>query len=416
MAQTFGPGSQYDYVKVKIRLSPDHYAVFSRFMISRFLRASGISEKHSQKIALELKKILVDGGKFDVTQGELDACLFFLLQEKNYTLKHFIRYRMIASFFRERVPLVFFISGTGCLGKKAIATKLANILNLPNVLHTRLALQIMQQTGLLQNDRCHELFWMSNYPGGNEEFIEEYRRQAVLARKGVDFDIRKAIKEGKPVIIEGTFLDPRDCESLFAEFGHGNETIEVRKMKKEDGSQSSYASFIMNSSSPLEFLRKSSSPNPPLPNSDLRISEVNYVPHSIPCFPSVKAVVLFVLLEGDRSILEANSAEWLEQNTRQHGQASPQISTDALVDRFLTIQDHLLSAIPPNYDSIPVVKRSIIKVKVNPEMNDTVDDIQATFLAVLKSLYNQTGDDNQSILDETTTREIMMKERTQTPL
>ena len=162
----FRPGSKYDYVKVNILVSPTHRIVFSRFVISRVLQSIAvctifylvhsllsfftscfvkISERHSHIIALELKKKLVDSKQLEITQDELDLHIFKILNKYGYGSDYFLRYRMMNSFFRERIPLIIIISGTGCLGKHYIATRLAHQLNLPNVLHTNLVSQIMAQ-------------------------------------------------------------------------------------------------------------------------------------------------------------------------------------------------------------------------------------------------------------------------------
>lgn len=51
---------------------------------------------------------------------------------------HLERYRMITRFHHQRVPLIVFIAGTGCIGKSILATQLAERLNLPSVLQTDL--------------------------------------------------------------------------------------------------------------------------------------------------------------------------------------------------------------------------------------------------------------------------------------
>lgn len=55
----FSGSAKYDYVKVKIMLEK-HYYIFSRFILSRMLTLSQVSAQDSNKISLELKKILVD--------------------------------------------------------------------------------------------------------------------------------------------------------------------------------------------------------------------------------------------------------------------------------------------------------------------------------------------------------------------
>ncbi|KAH7821638.1 putative 2-phosphoglycerate kinase [Monocercomonoides exilis] len=228
----FGPGSKYDYVKVKIRISGGHTTVFSRFLISRFLRAIKIPERDSQKISLELKKLLVDEGLLEISQGQLDAFLLCLMVQYGYGKEYFTRYRMISSFFRERVPLVIIISGTGCLAKKAVATTLANQLNLPNVLHASLVSQILTQVGKIQASYSGSKIWFSSFRDvathppldlpplfatmqksltqEDRIFLSYFQSQCKDVRNGVAFDVKKAKQEGKAVIVEGSFLDPRD--------------------------------------------------------------------------------------------------------------------------------------------------------------------------------------------------------------
>ncbi|XP_074574622.1 uncharacterized protein LOC141831083 [Curcuma longa] len=60
--------SKYDFVKVKVWLgdNADHYYVLSRFLLSRMLTVTKIPNHVAIKIALELKKLLVDNSLLDV--------------------------------------------------------------------------------------------------------------------------------------------------------------------------------------------------------------------------------------------------------------------------------------------------------------------------------------------------------------
>lgn len=92
-----------------------------------------------------MKKQLVDNREIVITQEKMNLYLYNLLKKYGYGSEFFFRYRLMSSFFRERIPLIILISGTGCLNKKLIATKLANQLNLPNVLHTSLVTEVMSK-------------------------------------------------------------------------------------------------------------------------------------------------------------------------------------------------------------------------------------------------------------------------------
>ncbi|GKV17572.1 hypothetical protein SLEP1_g28056 [Rubroshorea leprosula] len=128
--------SKYDFVKVKVWLgdNADHYYVFSRFLLSRMLTVTKIPNHVAIKIALELKKLLVDNSLLDVSQSDLEANLFKLMERRGYGEEYINRYKMMTRFHHQRVPLVILVCGTACVGKSTIATQLAQRLNLPNVL------------------------------------------------------------------------------------------------------------------------------------------------------------------------------------------------------------------------------------------------------------------------------------------
>ncbi|XP_039838894.1 uncharacterized protein LOC120699096 isoform X2 [Panicum virgatum] len=174
--------SKYDFVKVKVWLgeNADHYYVLSRFLLSRMLTVTKIPNHVAIKIALELKKLLVDNSLLDVSQSDLEANLFKLMEKRGYGEDYINRYKMMTRFHHQRVPLVILVCGTACTGKSTIATQLAQRLNLPNV---------------LQTDMVYELLRTST---------EECR----VVRKGLAGDLKKAMKDGKPIIIEGIHLDP----------------------------------------------------------------------------------------------------------------------------------------------------------------------------------------------------------------
>jgi 2-phosphoglycerate kinase len=123
------------------------------------------------KIALELKKRLVDQGMMSVSQLEMENQLFQILKSYGYGNEYIQRYRMTTKYSRflfcshplrfllaffyflffifiyfcentngmirfhhQRVPLIILITGTRCVGKSWLATQLAERLNLSTVL------------------------------------------------------------------------------------------------------------------------------------------------------------------------------------------------------------------------------------------------------------------------------------------
>ncbi|CAI5517011.1 unnamed protein product [Closterium sp. Naga37s-1] len=200
--------SKYDFVKVRVWLgeNEDHYYVLSRFLIARMLTVTRMPHVVATKVALELKKLLVDHGLLDVSQGDLERNLFALMRRRGYGDDYVGRYRMMTSFYHRRIPLVIFITGLPCTGKSSVASLLAQRLNLPNVLQTDVVYELLQG---MPESPLHALpLWARTDLQGGEEVVAEFCRECKIIRKGLEGDLSKALRDGKPVIIEGTHIDP----------------------------------------------------------------------------------------------------------------------------------------------------------------------------------------------------------------
>ncbi|KAI3912960.1 hypothetical protein MKW98_019313 [Papaver atlanticum] len=199
--------SKYDFVKVKVWLgdNADHYYVLSRFLLSRMLTVTKIPNHVAIKISLELKKLLIDNSLLDVSQSDLEANLFKLMERRGYGEEYINRYNMMTRFHHQRVPLVILICGTACTGKSTIATQLAQRLNLPNVLQTDMVYELLRTS--TDAPLVSTPVWARDY-NSSEELITEFCRECRIVRKGLAGDLKKAMKDGKPIIIEGIHLDP----------------------------------------------------------------------------------------------------------------------------------------------------------------------------------------------------------------
>ncbi|XP_011621370.1 uncharacterized protein LOC18428822 isoform X1 [Amborella trichopoda] len=199
--------SKYDFVKVRVWLgdNADHYYVLSRFLLSRMLTVTKIPNHVAIKIALELKKLLIDNSLLDVSQSDLEANLFKLMERRGYGEEYINRYKMMTRFHHQRVPLVVLVCGTACSGKSTIATQLAQRLNLPNVLQTDMVYELLRTS--TDAPLTSTPVWARDFES-SEELVTEFCRECRIVRKGLAGDLKKAMKDGKPIIIEGIHLDP----------------------------------------------------------------------------------------------------------------------------------------------------------------------------------------------------------------
>lgn len=104
-----------------------------------------------------------------------------------------------------RVPLVILVCGTACVGKSTIATQLAQRLNLPNVLQTAMVYELLRTS--TDAPLASSPVWARDF-SSSDELITEFCRECRIVRKGLAGDLKKAMKDGKPIIIEGIHLDP----------------------------------------------------------------------------------------------------------------------------------------------------------------------------------------------------------------
>ena len=68
------------------------------------------------RIALDVKKHLVDAGRLDITQEELEGVLFATLRQRGYGDDYVRRYSTMADFYRQKRPLIILIAGSACTG------------------------------------------------------------------------------------------------------------------------------------------------------------------------------------------------------------------------------------------------------------------------------------------------------------
>ncbi|KAL2643848.1 hypothetical protein R1flu_011435 [Riccia fluitans] len=199
--------SKYDFVKVRVWLgdNSDHYYVLSRFLVSRMLTVTKIPNHVAIKISLELKKLLIDNSLLDVSQSDLEANLFKLMERRGYGGEYIDRYKMMTRFHHQRVPLIILVCGTPCVGKSTIATQLAQRLNLPNVLQTDMVYELLRTS--TDAPLVSTPIWAREF-SSTDGLLTEFCRECRIVRKGLDGDLRKAMKDGKSVIIEGLHLDP----------------------------------------------------------------------------------------------------------------------------------------------------------------------------------------------------------------
>ena len=194
--------SKYDYLSIKIKIDQYEY-VFSRFNLSRYLMACQVQTSIAVDIPRKIKEELVDSGKFSITQEELTQIVFRQMETYDNSSLFQNRYRLIQHFHLERIPLIFFISGTGFIGKSTLAFQLGERLNISTILQT----DIINALTTNSDDHLGRSLWHTKHKDVNE-FFDVYNKACEVVRAGIEGDIIKTLTDGKPLIVEGIHLNP----------------------------------------------------------------------------------------------------------------------------------------------------------------------------------------------------------------
>jgi 2-phosphoglycerate kinase len=207
--------SKYDSVKVKVHIG-EHYYIFSRFLLSKILSFCEVPTTTAVRLSLDLKKELVDQQRLDITQEELQRGIFSMMQHHGYG-SHIRLYTTMTQFYTQRVPLVVFISGTGCCGKSTVTQMLGsklshhNIVNTEVVMDTAFSISCQARSGganqMPKQDGCQmsDPLWFATR--NQQELVELWLQRCEQVAKCIERDIEKTLQEGKVLLVEGTYLN-----------------------------------------------------------------------------------------------------------------------------------------------------------------------------------------------------------------
>lgn len=321
-----GTASKYDFVKVKVWLgtSADHYYILSRFLISRMLLVTKIPNHVAIKISLELKKLLIDNSLLDVSQSDLEANLFKLMERRGYGAEYIERYKMMTRFHHQRLPLIILVCGTACVGKSTLATQLAQRLNLPNVLQTDMVYELLRTaTDHLNSAALAPMpVWARDF-ASSEELITEFCRECRIVRKGLDGDLKKAMKDGKPVIIEGFHLDPSIYLMSKESGGFGTGAVQMKALPSAANTVS------------VTGIEKDGAAG------EAVVSKVEE--HAPAKWTPPKCIIVPVVLKMADVDHQTLLDEWIAIRAAENGITVSQEEKGALIKRLQTIEDYLTS-------------------------------------------------------------------------
>ncbi|KAI8104504.1 hypothetical protein M9434_003059 [Picochlorum sp. BPE23] len=165
-----------------------------------------VPQDKAVKVALELKKWLVDSELFDIQQSDLEHHLFRFLETEGFGSAEIHRFKLVSRFHQSRLPLVIVLCGLQSRTKTAFAQQLSHRLNLPNVLRTDALEDMLRYHPDVAMDPHRSMLDTSLVD--KEGIIQAFKEACQIVHCAIQGDIDKAFHDGKSVIIEGFHVDP----------------------------------------------------------------------------------------------------------------------------------------------------------------------------------------------------------------
>ncbi|KAL4456189.1 hypothetical protein ABPG74_014150 [Tetrahymena malaccensis] len=369
----------YDLVKIKVTLN-DNYYIFSRYLISRMLTLIYIDKQTAASIAKSIKKKLVEKEVKEINQNQLEEILFETIYQQIPTNPAGVigTYKIVSEFYRMRTPIVILIFGAPKIGKSNIANQLADKMNISNVLQTDIISCVMEMMHVGDSKQNH---W-NDMNIDLDETIKRYEQRCYQVRKGANTDIQKCLSQGKPVIIEGTELNP----SFFLKIKNQDEQI-----MKSDQIQQKLSQYIEGSIHERDILDDYSieqdSQNiqlfQPEPQEWESAAEKDRIRQAIDYFAKFNQgqlviVAFHLVISKKQHRFNINNQQVIQKISDSKER---EIQTDILLNKFQAIQNHLLHKCSLS---------CTIPIDINCQQH-TLDTVQKILLKNIENWYYRTN-------------------------
>jgi 2-phosphoglycerate kinase len=161
------------------------------------LQVINIRNDEAVRLALQLKKALVDTDRLEISQEELEHTLFAIMHSNGYGAEFVSRYSLVTAFNKQRLPVIILIAGTPFSGKTSLATLLRERLNAPSLIQSLLVYEVVRSLGRSHPDFSldHDLpSWLRPH-SSYHSFLEAFKREGSMVRQGLEGDLSKCLEE-----------------------------------------------------------------------------------------------------------------------------------------------------------------------------------------------------------------------------
>ena len=211
-------------IKMIYVVKHDNKFPFSRGILARSISNSGVSPEEAYQLVEETKKELEESGNDMILSRDIKEFVSRKLVERGYDKQN--RYYLTRSAIKNSSkPLLILIGGGSGVGKSTVSAEVAHKLGITRVVNTDTIREIMRS--IISEDLIPTLHqssfeaWKSlKTPLVENKQIYAFQQQVSLVSECVIAVIRRAIKEGLKMVINGVHIVPGFLKkSIINEYG-----------------------------------------------------------------------------------------------------------------------------------------------------------------------------------------------------
>lgn len=211
-------------IKMIYVVKHDNKFPFSRGILARSISNSGVSPEEAYQLVEETKKELEESGNDMILSRDIKEFVSRKLVERGYDKQN--RYYLTRSAIKNSSkPLLILIGGGSGVGKSTVSAEVAHKLGITRVVNTDTIREIMRS--IISEDLIPTLHqssfeaWKSlKTPLVENKQIYAFQQQVSLVSECVIAVIRRAIKEGLKMVINGVHIVPGFLKkSIISKYG-----------------------------------------------------------------------------------------------------------------------------------------------------------------------------------------------------
>ncbi len=187
---------------------------FSRGIITRYLVGAGLAAEEAFSLSSQLERSLSRDGRREVDQRDVDAEIVRILAAQ-YGEDYARRYRLTGWVREAKHPVILFVGGATGAGKSTTAMDLAFRLGIRLITSTDMIRETMRTVlppevvpGLHDHSFRGMVQGAQVLSSPRERVLAGFRQQAAQVAVGIRAVVRRALREGSSMIIEGIHLLP----------------------------------------------------------------------------------------------------------------------------------------------------------------------------------------------------------------